>query len=285
MRARVVSASSSSTGARLQEVAQGTISGMHRAALTAALTASPPRAALVLDFDGVLAPISADPAASTLDLATADALARLATRLGVVAVLSGRPLSFLQERADVAGLALHGSYGVQWSGPDGEHVLAEVAAWQPAIDTATAALHARFDDAEGVHVEDKGIGVAVHWRRAPDRAAAAERVAEVTADLAGSTGLGAEPGKMVIELRPPLGEDKGTALHRIAGQLAFVAYLGDDLGDLPAMAAARALGGCAVAVAHGAETDPRLLAAADVVLDGTAEVAAWLSELAGTLEP
>lgn len=258
---------------------------MDRAAVTASLVADPARAGLVLDFDGVLSPIGADPAASALDPATADVLAELVGALGVVAVLSGRPLAFLRERVDVAGVALHGSYGVQWWDGVQARVLGEVAQWQGAVDEATAALHARFDGEVGVHVEEKGIAVAVHWRQAPDRTVAEAQVSGMVAGLVARTGLRAEPGKLVIELRPPLREDKGTALRRIASasRLSTLAYAGDDLGDLPALAAARELGGHAVAVAHGAETAPTLLAAADVVLEGTEEVARWLRDLRNAL--
>ena len=253
---------------------------MDRAALTAALTADPARAGLVLDFDGVLAPIGEDPGLSALDPRTAAVLADLVGHLGVVAVLSGRPLPFLRERAGVEGVALHGSYGVQWSEGGLDHVLAEVAAWQPAVDTATRTLHAALDGVGGLHVEDKGIAVAVHWRRAPQHEQAVTTLVE---ELVATTGLRAEPGKLVVELRPPLEEDKGTALRRIAAGLGVVVYAGDDRGDLPALAVARELGGHAVAVAHGSETAPELFAAADVVLRGTDEVASWLTELRDAL--
>jgi trehalose 6-phosphate phosphatase len=253
---------------------------MDRDALTAALAADPARAALVLDFDGVLARIGDDPAASALEPGTAAVLAELAQHLGVVAVLSGRPLAFLRQRVDVRGVALHGSYGVQWREGDEDRVLEEVGRWQPAVDTAAGALRAAFGDTDGVHVEDKGIAVAVHWRRAPEQEQA---VAAVVAELVAGTGLRAEPGKLVVELRPPLEQDKGTALRRIAAGLGTVVYAGDDRGDLPALRVARELGGHAVVVEHGRETAPELLEVAEVVLQGTDEVTLWLTGLRDAL--
>jgi trehalose 6-phosphate phosphatase len=78
---------------------------------------------------------------------------------------------------------------------------------------------------------------------------------------------------MTVELRPPMGVDKGTAVTEIVGTLVGAAYLGDDLGDLPAFTALDALartGTCStinVAVADP-ESPDELLAAADVVTDG-----------------
>ncbi len=58
---------------------------------------------LVMDFDGVLSPIVSDPAGSQLLDGTAEILQSLTEKLGVVALLSGRPLSFLAARVRAGG--------------------------------------------------------------------------------------------------------------------------------------------------------------------------------------
>ena len=63
-------------------------------------------------------------------------------------------------------------------------------------------------------------------------------------------------------------------------QPAVTVYAGDDVGDLPALRVVREAGGYGLAVDHGAETDPRLLAAVDEVISGTDGFADWLAELA-----
>jgi len=91
----------------------------------------------------------------------------------------------------------------------------------------------------------------------------------------------------VIELRPP-GVDKGSALTGLAGERAArsVLFCGDDLGDLPAFAAVRALRadgvpGCAVASASA--ESPQVAAAADLVVAGPEGVVELLTALAGQL--
>jgi trehalose 6-phosphate phosphatase len=89
--------------------------------LMAPLVADPPRSAIVTDFDGTLSPIVDDPGrARPLDGA-ADLLGRLARRFAIVAVVSGRPVSFLAEQlaGAVAPVRLVGLYGLEWSGSDG----------------------------------------------------------------------------------------------------------------------------------------------------------------------
>jgi len=93
----------------------------------------------------------------------------------------------------------------------------------------------------------------VHWRQAPDRAAAAAEVQNATARVAAATGLRLEPGKLVSELRPPIDVDKGSAVAALISETrpAVAVYAGDDLGDIPALLAVRAAGGYGLAVDHG----------------------------------
>ena len=160
-------------------------------------------------------------------------------------------------------------------------MLAEVERFRDTVARATAELHHRFDDADGIRVEDKGLAVAVHWRQATDEPAARRLVQDAVAELIASTGLHREPGKLVEELRPPVREDKGTAVRRLIqeGELETVAYAGDDLGDVPALLAVAELGGHALVVGHGAETSPAVTAAAHVVFEGVEGFAAWLRDL------
>jgi len=251
----------------------------------AALAEDPARSSLVLDFDGVLSPIIEDPTASAMPERVAATLARLAPALGLLAVLSGRPAEFLADRVRVSGVRLLGSYGIEqiW---DGAHRIdPEARRWLGPVQEASRTLRDALAASPGIRVEDKSVSVAVHWRQAPDRAAAAGEVRRVTARLAAETGLRLEPGKLVEELRPPLDVDKGSAISALMAseKLTTVAYAGDDLGDIPALLAVRAAGGYALVVDHGSETDPRLRELADQTYDGTEGFAAWLAELADTI--
>ena len=138
--------------------------------------------------------------------------------------------------------------------------------------------------AAGTWVEDKGEALAVHTRRAADPGAALRALRGPLGELAARLGLAAEPGRLVIELRPP-GADKGSALTGLARERAArsVLFAGDDLGDLAAFAAVRALRdagipGCAVA-SRSAEC-PQVADAADLVVDGPAGVVALLAAIA-----
>jgi trehalose 6-phosphate phosphatase len=254
--------------------------------LTRRLVQTAERAGLLLDFDGVLAPIVDDPASSAMPPELAPVLARLARRLGCVAVISGRPVAFLVDRAAVDGVRLLGLYGLQEWAEGRPRARREATAWQDVVDGVKDRIAAALAGVPGVVLEDKGLSVAVHWRNAPDRDRAGRMVGELAEVLAAQTGLAREPGKLVEELRPPVDWDKGASVRALHDELALrdVVYVGDDLGDLAAFAAAYEVGGAAIAVDHGHETPRQLREAADAVLVGTGGVVAWLTALADRLE-
>ena len=249
----------------------------------AGLAAAPALSGLVLDFDGVLSPIIDDPAASALPDRTGVALRRLSTSLGLLAIISGRPVAFLEDRVRIPGVPLLGSYGIERSADGVRGIDQDAARWTDAVGAASRALRELLGDSPGLRVEEKPVSVAVHWRQAPDHAAAAREVRLATARLAAETGLRLEPGKLVEELRPPVDVDKGSALASLLTanpSLTTIAYAGDDLGDAPALRKARDAGGYALVIDHGAETDPGLRDLADETFAGTESFADWLAQLA-----
>ena len=238
------------------------------------MAADPAHALLATDYDGTLAPIVADPAAAVAAPGAAAALARLAGLVGTVAVITGRPAVeavSLGGLADVPGLIVLGHYGAQrWQA--GVLSEASVPPGVQAVREALPGLLAELAAPEGTTVEDKGTALAVHTRRTADPAAALALLREPLGRLANSAALTLEPGRLVLELRPP-GTDKGTALRELAAERAArsALFCGDDLGDLTAFAAIRRLRadgipGCAVA-SESQET-PQVAEAADIVVDG-----------------
>lgn len=254
---------------------------MTPADVIAVLARQPATAGLILDFDGTLAAIVDDPATAVVGEGLEPVLEALTRRLALVAVLSGRPAAFLKARIPVEGVVLMGQYGLEeWVG-DRAQAAADVEAWRPAVAAAERQLEALMAGQEGVLIENKGLAVAVHWRMSPDHAAAEARAAAAVARVARATGLARVAGKLVEELRPPVGRDKGDAVRALAGRarLRTLVVIGDDEGDVPAFAAARELGGVAVGVDAGAATPAAVPAAADVMLDGSLGVSRWLEQL------
>ncbi len=235
------------------------------------LRARPAAAAIFCDFDGTLAPIVPDPAEARPLPGSHRLLEALAASYGLMAVVSGRPAAFLSEMlGDPAGVRLVGLYGMEEVGEDGRVVVPEeVAAWRPVVAAVTERASAAAPP--GMGVEPKGLAMTLHWRGHPELAEWAEAFA---ADERRRTGLAAQPGRMAVELRPPVATDKGTVVARLARGHAAAAFFGDDLGDLAAFEALTALAAEGMVVARVAvadeETPPSVAAAADVVVEGPA---------------
>ncbi|KUN07463.1 trehalose phosphatase [Streptomyces yokosukanensis] len=261
----------------------------------AALLAKPTAAIIGLDFDGTLAPIVADPEQARAHPEAVPALAALAPKVASVAVVTGRPAGVAVRYGGFAGvpglehLTVLGHYGAErWDAVTGT---VTAPAPDPGVAAVRAELPGVLDRAgawPGTWIEEKGRAVAVHTRRAEDPQAAFEALRGPLADLATRHGLIVEPGRMVLELRPP-GMDKGVALAEYVRGMGAesVLYAGDDLGDLPAFAAVeelRADGVPGLLVCSGSTEVTELAERADMVVNGPAGVVNLLRALAAQLD-
>jgi trehalose 6-phosphate phosphatase len=222
----------------------------------AEISANLAEAAILLDFDGSLAPIVDDPATARPLPDAAPVLTELSDRAGAVAVITGRPEPFIRDVLDVPRLEVVGLYGLSA---------------MPPLDADVRAAMARIAESEpGVELEDKGVSIAMHARRTPDPNEALARIREPIARVAQTHGLTAFEGKLVVEVAPP-GARKGAVVQQLLERLRPRAalYAGDDLPDLEAFdALVRArIAMCRVAVV-GSGTPERLIEVADVEVDG-----------------
>lgn len=201
-------------------------------------------AALFLDFDGTLTPISATPDEVIVDDGLIQLLLTLRERLdGRLAIVSGRSVATLRVLG-FGDFLLAGTHGLEFAQPGGA---IEAPPRPVAIDHAEAAFHAFAVDKPGVLVERKSISVGLHYRGAPvwqDEAYALAR--EWIGD-----GVTLQQGKMLYELRPG-GADKGSAVRALMAQTpmagAVPVFIGDDVTDEEGFAAAADLGGAGILV-------------------------------------
>ncbi|MFE0445866.1 trehalose-phosphatase [Streptomyces sp. PDY-4] len=257
-----------------------------------ALLSRPGKALIGLDFDGTLAPIVPDPEQARAHPDAVPALAALAPKVAAVAVVTGRPAGVAVRHGGFAGvpglehLVVLGHYGAErWDAATGE---VTAPAPHPGVAAVRAELPGLLDRAgawQGTWIEEKGgRAVAVHTRRAADPQAAYEALREPLAGLAARHGLVVEPGRLVLELRPP-GMDKGVALSEYAREIGAgsVLYAGDDLGDLAAFTAVdklRSAGVPGLLVCSGSDEVAELQERADLVVDGPPGLVRLLATLA-----
>jgi len=215
----------------------------------------PQRAAVLLDVDGVLAPIVLRPEDAHVPDETRAEVERLAGKYSLVACVSGRTSADAERIVGVRGVVYVGSHGLELA---------------PEADPWRSRLH-QFGQQVDWPVEDKGLTVSFHYRGVDDEEAAREKLERV-AEAARLEGLLARFGRKVLELRPPIEADKGTAVQAllIDRGLHRALYAGDDTTDLDGF---RGLDGLEVAVrvaVASPEGPPELREAADVIVDGPA---------------
>jgi trehalose 6-phosphate phosphatase len=230
----------------------------------AELAREPGRAAILLDVDGTLAPIVADPDASSVPEETRRELRRLAGRYALVACLTGRTAERAREIVGVDELEYIGEHGLE--------LASEAEEWLPVLD--------RLSESALWPVERKRLTLGFHYRTAEDEEAALAVLRQV-ARAGEEAGLVARWGRKVLELRPPVDATKGTAVVHLlhARGIDRALFAGDDLTDLDGFDAMEQLGlGVKVAV-----TDPEgpaeLRERADVVVESTEELRELLRQL------
>jgi len=233
--------------------------------LIARLAEAPERAALLLDVDGVLAPIVDVPHEATVPEETRAELRRLHARYALVACISGRAGPDARRVVGLDELVYVGEHGLE--------LVPEAAEWRDRLHRFSETID--WDD-----VERKPLTVTFHYRRAEDEAEA-RRLLEAVAARARTEGLVPRFGRKVLELRPPLAADKGTAVAHLLAEHGLVRALfaGDDTTDLDAFRALEGLElGIRVAVASP-EGPRELREAADLVVGSPAELLELLSSL------
>ncbi len=216
------------------------------------LTEDPARTAILLDVDGVLAPIVDVPADASVPDDTRAELERLRDRYALVGCVSGRSGADAERIVGVPGLVYVGEHGLE--------LVPEAPDWCNRLHRFAATID--WDD-----VELKPITVSFHYRRAPDEDEAT-KLLQAVASRAQQEGFLPKFGRKILELRPPIHANKGTAiLHLLAERgLDRALFAGDDTTDLDGFRALDGLDlGVRVAVSS-AEAPSGLAESADIVV-------------------
>ena len=228
------------------------------------LAEAPELAAIVLDVDGTLAPIARRPEDAAVPEEARREVERLVGRYELVACVSGRTGEDARWLVGVEGVRYVGSHGLELS--------REAGRWRDEIH--------RFAAGVDWPVEDKGLTVSFHYRNAEHEDEALEYL-EGVAERARAAGLVPRFGRKVLEIRPPVEADKGTAVAQLLSEagLQRALYAGDDTTDIDAF---RALDGLELGIRVAVSSDEapsELVSAADVVVASPAELLALLARL------
>lgn len=207
---------------------------------------------LFLDLDGTLAPFTDLPEAVGPDIARNALIRNLALRLdGRLAVVSGRPIADIDRILEGVVPAVAGSHGLQRRDARLDLIVAPIHSGVTQARQEIAAFVRKYPE---LHIEEKPLSVALHYRAEPTLEPVVDIFAE---DLARRTGLKLQRGVMVVEFLTP-GMDKGRAVRAFMVEPPFAGtlpvFVGDDLTDEDGFRVVRSFGGAGVLVGGLRET-------------------------------
>lgn len=207
------------------------------------------RLALLLDYDGTLAPIAPHPDLAQMPPETRRVLERLAHMPDVnIAIISGRSLENVKSMVGIEGITYAGNHGFDIVHPDGTMFMHPV---PHEYETQLELLKQRLQEVcvDGAWLENKGSCIAFHYREVPSNKTAA--ITSRAQELFQEVGIKMHQSNRAFEARPPVTWNKGRAAIYILRTLfgldwcdrVSTIFAGDDKTDEDAM---RALQGMAV---------------------------------------
>ena len=229
--------------------------------------------AYFFDLDGTLIEFAETPAAVRVTEELRLSLEKLHDLVGgAVALMTGRPIVEIDRMFPHTRLPVAGQHGAERRNAAG--IVTSHAAPEQELGPARQLLAQAIFGKPGLLLEDKGLSLALHYRRAPDFAGFVHQTMEaLLADLDGQYTL--QQGKSVLELKPA-GKDKGRAVLEFVAEPPFAgrtpAFVGDDATDEYGFATVNELGGYSIKVGPG-ETQARWR------LDNVKAVQQWLRSI------
>ncbi|MDD5422006.1 MAG: trehalose-phosphatase [Candidatus Omnitrophota bacterium] len=199
---------------------------------------------LFLDYDGTLSPIAESPGKAVMPRKTKDLLRKLSKMPDrKIAIVSGRALADISKRVGLKNIVYVGNHGFEIKGPKIEFKSPAPIRYKKALEEIKARLSANLSSVRGVYIEDKGFSLSVHYRLVDKKRAPLVKSEFFSAVLLHElrNTVNVKPGKMVLEVRPPVPWDKGKAVLWLLGRRLFAmrdrkkkvlpVYIGDDITD------------------------------------------------------
>ncbi|MEP6764121.1 MAG: trehalose-phosphatase [Gemmatimonadaceae bacterium] len=204
------------------------------------------------DVDGTLSFIAESPEHARVDDRMLDLIARLQHQsLGAVAAISGRSIDDVDALFPGLKLAVAGQHGAERRDATGR--LYQISVSQENLQAMRAAVVEMTRHHAGLLLEDKGLSLALHYRKVPRLGPFVLRELRAIF-LKHGDGFQLQLGKCVVEV-VAVGHTKGTVVLEFMTEIPFkgrrAVYLGDDVTDENAFAVVNDIGGVSIKVGAG----------------------------------
>ena len=247
---------------------------------------APGSAAILTDIDGTLAPIVPTPDLSEVPVELKELLRRLSETYLLVAGVSGRKTEGAFDLVGLADVVYFGNHGFEILREGEVEVVPEALQYLEKVEELEKRSREELEPL-GAFVEEKGITASIHYRNAPPEVG--ERCVEFVKREGERLGLRITVGRGVVEARPPIRADKGTAVRTLVEQYEpeRSMFIGDDTTDLDAfreLDELRKEGALKEILRVGVSSEegpPEITSEADIVVDGVDGVGEVLRALLG----
>jgi trehalose 6-phosphate phosphatase len=208
--------------------------------------------AYFFDIDGTLVSIASAPGAVHVDRRLRGVIEGLHRSTGgAVALITGRPIGDVDRLFPGIRLAVAGQHGIERRSAEGR--ISRHRFPSRRLDDVRVRLARAVTEHPRLLLEDKGLSLALHYRRAPRLGGFAHRLVRSLATRLGPAYC-VQSGKRIVEIRPT-GKDKGTAIQAFMRESPFrgrtPVFFGDDATDEYGFVAVNRLGGHSVKVGPG----------------------------------
>ena len=246
----------------------------------------PGASAILTDIDGTLAPIVPTPDLAEVPADLKTLLRRLSEEYLLVAGISGRKTEDALGLIGLEDIVYFGNHGFEIL-RDGEvEVIPEATPYLKKVQELEQNARDELGSL-GAFIEEKGITASIHYRNVPPEIG--DRCVEFVKAEGERLGLRITVGRGVVEARPPIEANKGTAVRRLVQEYApkRAMFLGDDTTDLDAFRELERLreeGTLEEMLRVGVRSDegpPEIVSEADIAVDGVDGVGEVLRALAG----
>ena len=246
----------------------------------------PTTVAISTDIDGTLAPIVPTPDEAEVPEELKELLRRLSRQYRVVAGVSGRAAEDALRLVGLEKVVYYGNHGFEVMHGGQVELVPEAAPYKEKIEELVRKVREELEPS-GIFIEEKGITASIHYRNAPS--GVGERCKVLVKSEGERLGLRVTVGRGVVEARPPIRADKGTAVRKLVEEYEpeKALFIGDDATDLDAFRELEKLreeGMLKETLRIGVRSDegpPKIVSEADLVADGIEGVGEVLRALLG----
>jgi len=243
---------------------------------------------LITDVDGTISQIAPTPKQAKVSPLCRQYLSTLCNPLTLVAAVSGRSAVEVRNMVKIDGMVYIGNHGMErWTESHPEHTR-EAKDYVKLIKAAIEELKPLLS-IEGIYIEDKGLTATIHYRLSPEPQSTEKYMLSLFEKSPQLKQLRIVPGRMVIDLLPPVDVNKGTAVFDLIREFDLKSgiYLGDDLTDIDAFRAIHTASpdldfrGLAFGITSQ-EMPDELLKEVDFTLNGVSDVERFLKWMCQT---